>query len=162
MLFNSPFARRRLSRVLRSNCAFSRHPRETVITKKHCPRLVGLYTRPRAAQCVCECVYVSVEYLFGIERSRICVGSVARPRHWKTTGSPELGNAEAVTYFANLHNFPISRRARSTPPPRFLLAHRFTSLSVCNPCALQSRPATLRPARIYSTIVFTRLLPFTC
>lgn len=98
--------------------------RETVITKKHCPRLVaGLKTlHPPACRSVCvcvyigECVYVSVEYLFGIERSRICVGSVARPRHWKTTGSPELDFKKRITFAECLRDVELNQSTIAGEP----------------------------------------------
>ena len=71
------------------------------------------------SECVCPPHYVSVDdRSVGIERSRIFFSSrrAARPRHWKTTGSPELGNVEAVTYLVNLDNFPISQRAHCRVP----------------------------------------------
>ena len=64
------------------------------------------------SECVCPPRYVNVDddRSVGIEKSRIFFSRrAARPRHWKTTGSPELGNVEAVTYFVNLDNFPISQ-----------------------------------------------------
>lgn len=59
----------------------------------------------------------------GIERSRILFRRAARPRHWKTTGSPELGNVEAVTYFVNLDKLShFSARALPNAELRFLLS----------------------------------------
>ena len=84
------------------------------------------------SECVCPPHYVSVDdRSVGIERSRIFFSSrrAARPRHWKTTGSPELGNVEAVTYLVNLDNFPISQRAHCRVPS-FVFSCR-VSTAVC-------------------------------
>lgn len=85
----------------------------------------------------------------------------ARPRHWKTTGSPELGNVEAVTYLVNLDNFPISQRAHCRVPS-FVFSCR-VSTAVCTRFCRNSLSLSFLFLTSFFfllldiTIVFTRL-----